>query len=45
LQKLNTFDQSDENIRNVMTLAICQNNKAFIDIKRGNYENAFKICK
>lgn len=45
LRKLNTFEESDENIRNMMTMAILHNNKAVVEIKKGEHESAFKTCK
>ena len=43
--KSETVERSDGNIRNVMSLAIGLNNRAFIAIKKGDFDNAFKTCK
>lgn len=43
--KPNTFEGSDENISNLMTMAILHNNKAVVEIKKGDLESAFKTCK
>lgn len=43
---LDSYVNSDvKSTENIVALAICYNNKATLDIKKCNYESAYKTCK